>query len=67
MVLEKVSKYFVTVVDPAIGRYKMTYEELEEGYTGYAITPPPNESFRPIKEKKYSCHYFLPYIFERKP
>ncbi len=66
MVLEKVSKYFVTVVDPAIGRYKMTYEELEEGYTGYAITPTPNESFRPNKEKIYSWHYFLPYIFERK-
>lgn len=33
MVLEKVSKYFVTVVDPAIGRYKMTYEELEEPFS----------------------------------
>ncbi len=66
IIIEKVSKHFVTIVDPAIGRYKLSHDEVLEGYTGYAIVPRPNENFKTNKKKEHSWQYFIPYIFKNK-
>lgn len=66
IIIEKVNKHFVTVVDPAIGRYKLSHDEVLEGYTGYAIVPRPNENFKTNKKKEHSWQYFIPYIFKNK-
>ncbi len=66
IVLEKMKNGKAIVVDPAIGRFHLTMEEFDAGYSGYAITPIPGRDFHPNKKKTHSWKYFLNYIFENK-
>lgn len=66
IVIEKIKKNDILVVDPSIGRYRMTYDEFEEGYTGYLVVPRPGEKFEIHKKKIHSWHYFIPYILKHK-
>ncbi len=49
VVLEGFSGNKVYINDPALGRRKLTFEELDESFTGVVLTFKPNESF--VKEK----------------
>jgi len=66
IVLEKMKNGKAIVVDPAIGRFHLTMEEFDAGYSGYAISPIPGRDFHPNKKKTHSWKYFLNYIFENK-
>jgi len=52
VVLEKIEKNKIVVVDPAFGRKRITTKELEEHFSGYVITAEPKENFVPQKKKK---------------
>lgn len=52
MVLERWTPQSVTVVDPAIGRRKLTHEEFNEGFTGVVLTMEPGADFRPQKRRE---------------
>ncbi len=43
--------------DPAVGRRRLTFEELDEGFTGVVLTFKPTDSFQ--KEKKKRTSYAL--------
>ncbi|MBR4451412.1 MAG: NHLP family bacteriocin export ABC transporter peptidase/permease/ATPase subunit [Clostridia bacterium] len=50
VVLEGFSGNKVFINDPALGRRKLTFEELDDAFTGVVLTFRPNESF--VKEKR---------------
>ena len=47
--------------DPAIGRRKLTMEELDEGFTGVVLTFKPTESFEKVKKE----NTLLPLVLKR--
>ena len=47
VVLETADRRGVTVVDPAVGRYRMSWSRAGELYSGVAILVEPGERFRP--------------------
>ncbi len=52
LVIEGFSKDKVHLNDPAQGRYKVSYEEFDEAFTGVVLTFEPNDSFEKANEKK---------------
>ena len=55
------------MVDPAIGRRKLTLEEFSAGFTGVALVMEPGESFKPQKaQNKLTWQQFLRYIRQRR-
>lgn len=51
VVLEKVTKKNFIIVDPAVGRKKLSYAEVEKRFSGVILIPIPNENFKPNKKK----------------
>ena len=45
LVVERWSRKHVTVVDPARGRYRLTHDEFDAGFTGVVITFEPGTAF----------------------
>jgi len=66
VVLEAIQKRKYIIVDPAVGRIKVDVNEFEKKYTGYAVSPYPNENFYGTHKRTYSIKYILPYIFQHK-
>lgn len=66
VILEAIRKEKYIIVDPAVGRIKVDSREFEEKYTGYAVSPYPNDDFRRDKKKIYNIKYILPYMLENK-
>ena len=66
VILEKIKSNFAYIIDPAIGRRKISMEEFAESYSGYALVAKPKEDFKPIKKKENPWKYFSKYIFENK-
>lgn len=52
VVLEKMKKGVVTIVDPAYGRSRMKLEEFKEHYSDIIMTVEPTEAFQPTKNKR---------------
>ncbi|MCB4848646.1 peptidase domain-containing ABC transporter [Bacillus tropicus] len=46
VVLEKVSRHSIIIVDPAYGRLKITHKEFDKKYSGYTLSLNPTASFR---------------------
>lgn len=61
VVFEGFKKGFAYINDPAVGRRKLTLEELDEGFTGIVLTFKVTENFK--KEKKVNTAWSL--IFGR--
>ena len=64
VVLEAVNKNNVIVVDPALGRRKISHSEFDQKYTGFALSLLPNEAF--TKEKGPShIKFFLSFAISK--
>jgi HlyB family type I secretion system ABC transporter len=60
MVVESWSPKDVRVVDPAVGRRRLTQEEFSAGFTGVALVMEPGEGFRPQRaQNKLTWQQFL--------
>lgn len=66
VVLEKMKKKYYIIVDPAFGRKKIAFEELEKSFTKFVITCLPKQEFTPSKKKKSMWFIFLPDIIKNK-
>lgn len=62
VVLKRVSKRQIVIVDPARGELKLTHSEFAEHFTGIALELSPNKNFR--KEKKQGPRLSLLAIIE---
>ncbi|PEV84007.1 peptidase C39 [Bacillus thuringiensis] len=51
VVLEKITKKGFVIVDPAMGRRKLSYDQFNNYYSGYVMTCKPTEKFKRQKEK----------------
>lgn len=51
VVLEKVSGNMVTIVDPAIGRRRLSIAKISKRFTGVALELTPTAAFKPIEAK----------------
>lgn len=52
VVLERITKRKVIVVDPALGRMSLTQEEFHKKFSNIAIVAKPSENFQKIKKRK---------------
>ncbi|APH07158.1 peptidase C39 [Bacillus weihaiensis] len=66
VVLEKIRKRSAVIVDPANGRTKVSIDELNTKYSGFALVMSPTESF---EKKKGISHtrFFLSFVLGKKP
>lgn len=66
LVVERWSRNYVYVVDPAQGRRRLTHNEFDDGFTGVIITLEPGEQFnrhaRPSVSPRTLRAYVLQYI-----
>ncbi|WP_165873633.1 peptidase domain-containing ABC transporter [Baia soyae] len=51
VVIEKVSDLYVHVVDPELGRRKLSMHEFKDSFSNYILVPTPTERFKAKKEK----------------
>ena len=51
VVLEKITKKHFVIVDPSIGRRRLTPEAFQKSYSGYVLTLIPTEKVTPKKDK----------------
>lgn len=54
VVVEKIQKNLIKIVDPAVGKRAMTYEEYRDIFMDRIFSAIPGENFTPIKKKKKS-------------
>jgi len=52
VVLKKVQRNIVTVLDPAVGERKLRLNEVSHHFTGVALELTPNANFKPANERK---------------
>ncbi len=63
VVAESWSSGGATIVDPAIGRRRLTADEFDEGFTGVVLTAEPGTQFEPHKRSnRRSRHGYLRHI-----
>lgn len=53
VVIEKVGKHKITILDPATGKKKIPFEEFQEKYTGYVLYFKPTKDFEENKKPSY--------------
>lgn len=58
IILEKISRNHCIVIDPDIGKRKITYEEFIAGFSGYILLLHPNGNFKQYKTKSNITDYF---------
>lgn len=61
VVLEGFKGEYAYLNDPAVGRRKLTFEELDEGFTGVVLTFKPTDSFEKVKKE----NTVLPLVYKR--
>lgn len=52
LVIERVDKCWVSVLDPARGRIRMTHQEFSDGFTGVLLELKPRLGFVPIEDRR---------------
>ncbi|OYT88723.1 MAG: hypothetical protein CFE43_21000 [Burkholderiales bacterium PBB3] len=52
VVLKKVGRGHITILDPAVGERKLAMAEVSEHFTGVALELMPNTDFKPLDERK---------------
>ena len=57
VVLEGFKGKYAYLNDPAIGRRRLTWEELDDGFTGVVLTFKPTDQFRKEKKKRTSWSF----------
>jgi ATP-binding cassette subfamily B protein len=62
IVVERWSPGGVDVVDPAIGRRRLSTEELSAGFTGVALILEPGPDFEPRASGQPAWRHYLPYM-----
>ena len=66
VIVEKIAKNVVYIMDPAIGRVKYSYAELSELFDGICIGVTPGEHFEKKKNEHKMFKLLLSLILERK-
>lgn len=64
VVLESITKRQVTIVDPALGRRKISHQEFDEKFTGYTLRLLPTESFTKSKGPSH-VKFFLSFALSK--
>lgn len=66
VVFEQFRNSKAVIVDPAVGRQKISVGEFTEKYSGYALYSIPREDFQKVNSERKYIRMFLPIIFENK-
>jgi len=68
VVLYKIKNNNYYIIDPALGKIKLTQQEFSEKYSNFALTSTPNENFSKIKpkEKHNNWKLYIDYFLENK-
>ena len=66
VVFEQFRNGKAVIVDPAVGRQKISVGEFTEKYSGYALYSIPREDFQKVNSERKYIRMFLPIIFENK-
>lgn len=66
VVLESINKKFAIILDPSIGRRKISIEELEDKFTTYSLEAYPGDDFIPEKSRGNTWFHFLYLMFKNK-
>lgn len=66
VVFEQFRNGKAVIVDPAVGRQKISVGEFTEKYSGYALYSIPREDFQKENSERKYIRMFLPIIFENK-
>ncbi|MFG6113696.1 peptidase domain-containing ABC transporter [Halobacillus sp. MO56] len=65
VVVEKIRKRKVTILDPATGKQKVPYDEFNEKYTGYCLWFQPDNDFQENQKPSY-VSFFLSFALKHK-
>lgn len=66
VVFERTAGKHVVIVDPALGRKKISFDEFQKNYSGYIIQAEKDEDFKTVSERFTSWKLFLPEILKNK-
>ncbi|MDA7025120.1 peptidase domain-containing ABC transporter [Bacillus sp. CLL-7-23] len=66
IIIEKIKKSYVYIVDPARGFQKITVDEFAESFSHFILTACPTEEFTPQKKKRNSPWKFVFQILTQK-
>ncbi|MDF2586972.1 MAG: apxIB [Anaerocolumna sp.] len=66
VILERMTKKYAYIIDPAYGGYKLEKPELSEFFSGFAISSYPNEKFIPQKQDYATWKYFIPILLQKR-
>lgn len=66
VILEKIVKSDIYIVDPAFGRKKITQEEFIENFSGYILAAEPTDKFVPSEKKPNVWITYVSILFEQK-
>ena len=66
VVFEQFRNGKAVIVDPAVGRQKISVGEFTEKYSGYALYSIPREDFQKVNSERKYIRMFLTIIFENK-
>lgn len=62
VVLEKTSKKHFYIVDPAMGRLRLSYDEVERSFSGILLVTSPNKKFQPQTNKENPFKILVPIV-----
>ena len=66
VVVSKVKKNYVEILDPASGKKKLKYSEFLEAFSGYILEAVPTDEFVPKKDKPKRWNYILTQLMKEK-
>ncbi|MBK1813750.1 peptidase domain-containing ABC transporter [Clostridium sp. YIM B02505] len=66
VVLESINEKNAVIVDPSIGRRKISIEELDEKFSSYSLTATPTDNFVPCRKKDNVWFHYLYLMFKDK-
>lgn len=66
VVLEKIKKHYYYIVDPALGRVRLSQQEFKEKFSDMIITSEPNKDFIKVKKEKNIWLHYLKILSTKK-